>query len=169
MDLDFLKDCVGKIGVELTRENCESLARYYEMVVEKNKAFNLTAITEEKDFAIKHIADSLAGISEIPQNTMLLDIGAGAGFPSMPIAIVRRDVSVTALDSTAKKMNFISECARELKIDNIKTIAGRAKKFVFAIRRRNRKSGLGSQYSSRTCNAASESRRKIRCVQDGRK
>lgn len=126
MDFDFLKDCVGKVGVELTRENCESLARYYEMVVEKNKAFNLTAITEEKDFAIKHIADSLAGISEIPQNAMLLDIGAGAGFPSMPIAIVRRDVSVTALDSTAKKMNFISECARELKIDNIKTIAGRA-------------------------------------------
>lgn len=126
MDFDFLKDCVGKVGVELTRENCESLARYYEMVVEKNKAFNLTAITEEKDFAIKHIADSLAGISEIPQNAVLLDIGAGAGFPSIPIAIVRRDVSVTALDSTAKKMNFISECARELKIDNIKTIAGRA-------------------------------------------
>lgn len=126
MDFEFLKQCASEVGVELTLEQTERLAAYFDMVVEKNKAFNLTAITEEKDFAIKHIADSLAGISEIPQNSALLDIGAGAGFPSMPIAITREDVKVTALDSTAKKMNFISECARELKLANVKTVAGRA-------------------------------------------
>lgn len=126
MDFEFLKQCASEVGVELTLEQTKRLAAYFDMVVEKNKAFNLTAITEEKDFAIKHIADSLAGISEIPQNSALLDIGAGAGFPSMPIAITREDVKVTALDSTAKKMNFISECARELKLANVKTVAGRA-------------------------------------------
>lgn len=126
MDFEFLKQCASKVGVELTLEQTERLCAYFEMVVEKNKAFNLTAITQEKDFAIKHIADSLAGISEIPQNSALLDIGAGAGFPSMPIAIAREDVQVTALDSTAKKMNFIKECARELKLNNVKTVAGRA-------------------------------------------
>lgn len=126
MDFEFLKQCASEVGVELTLEQTKRLAAYFDMVVEKNKAFNLTAITEEKDFAIKHIADSLAGISEIPQNSALLDIGAGAGFPSMPIAITREDVKVTALDSTAKKMNFISECARELKMTNVKTVAGRA-------------------------------------------
>lgn len=126
MDFEFLKQCASEVGVELTQKQTERLAAYFDMVVEKNKAFNLTAITEEKDFAIKHIADSLAGISEIPQNSALLDIGAGAGFPSMPIAITREDVKVTALDSTAKKMNFISECARELKLTNVKTVAGRA-------------------------------------------
>lgn len=102
MDFEFLKQCASEVGVELTLEQTKRLAAYFDMVVEKNKAFNLTAITEEKDFAIKHIADSLAGISEIPQNSALLDIGAGAGFPSMPIAITRADVKVTALDSTAK-------------------------------------------------------------------
>ena len=126
MDFEFLKQCASEVGVELTLEQTKRLAAYFDMVVEKNKAFNLTAITEEKDFAIKHIADSLAGISEIPQNSALLDIGAGAGFPSMPIAITREDVKVTALDSTAKKMNFISECARELNMTNVKTVAGRA-------------------------------------------
>lgn len=126
MDFEFLKQCASEVGVELTQKQTERLAAYFDMVVEKNKAFNLTAITEEKDFAIKHIADSLAGISEIPQNSALLDIGAGAGFPSMPIAITREDVKVTALDSTAKKMNFISECARELNMTNVKTVAGRA-------------------------------------------
>lgn len=126
MDFEFLKQCASEVVVELTQKQTERLAAYFDMVVEKNKAFNLTAITEEKDFAIKHIADSLAGISEIPQNSALLDIGAGAGFPSMPIAITREDVKVTALDSTAKKMNFISECARELKLANVKTVAGRA-------------------------------------------
>lgn len=126
MDFEFLKQCASEVGVELTLEQTKRLAAYFDMVVEKNKAFNLTAITEEKDFAIKHIADSLAGISEIPQNSALLDIGAGAGFPSMPIAITRADVKVTALDSTAKKMNFISECARELNLNNVKTVAGRA-------------------------------------------
>lgn len=103
MDFEFLKQCASEVGVELTQKQTERLAAYFNMVVEKNKAFNLTAITEEKDFAIKHIADSLAGISEIPQNSALLDIGAGAGFPSMPIAITREDVKVTALDSTAKR------------------------------------------------------------------
>lgn len=126
MDFEFLKQCASEVGVELTLEQTKRLAAYFDMVVEKNKAFNLTAITEEKDFAIKHIADSLAGISEIPQNSALLDIGAGAGFPSMPIAITREDVKVTALDSTAKKMSFISECARELNLNNVKTVAGRA-------------------------------------------
>ena len=126
MDFEFLKQCASEVGVKLTQKQTERLAAYFDMVVEKNKAFNLTAITEEKDFAIKHIADSLAGISEIPQNSALLDIGAGAGFPSMPIAITREDVKVTALDSTAKKMNFISECARELNLNNVKTVAGRA-------------------------------------------
>ena len=126
MDFEFLKQCASEVGVKLTQKQTERLAAYFDLVVEKNKAFNLTAITEEKDFAIKHIADSLAGISEIPQNSALLDIGAGAGFPSMPIAITREDVKVTALDSTAKKMNFISECARELNLNNVKTVAGRA-------------------------------------------
>lgn len=126
MDKDFLVNGAAQVGATITSDQAEALCSYYEKVVECNKAFNLTAITEEKDFAIKHILDSLAGISEIPHGAILCDIGSGGGFPSMPIAIARDDVSVTALDSTAKKMAFVSQSARQLGINNISTIAGRA-------------------------------------------
>lgn len=114
------------IGTPMTQRDEELFSRYFDMVVETNKTFNLTAITEERDFVIKHIIDSVVGISEIPQNARLCDIGAGAGFPSIPIAIMRPDVDVHPLDSTAKKMDFVSKCARELGLDNVHTIVGRA-------------------------------------------
>lgn len=126
MDKDYLINGAAQVGTTITSEQAEALCAYYEKVVECNKAFNLTAITEEKDFAVKHIIDSLAGVSEIPHGAKLCDIGSGGGFPSMPIAIAREDVSVTALDSTAKKMAFVAQSANELGIKNISTIAGRA-------------------------------------------
>ena len=134
MDKDYLINGAAQVGATITSEQAEVLCAYYEKVVECNKAFNLTAITEEKDFAVKHIIDSLAGVSEIPHGAKLCDIGSGGGFPSMPIAIARDDVSVTALDSTAKKMAFVAQSAKELGINNISTIAGRAeeKKAQFA-------------------------------------
>lgn len=126
MDKDFIVKSASQIGITLSSEQSEALCRYYDAVVESNKVFNLTAITEEKDFTYKHIVDSLAGISEIPTGAKLCDIGSGAGFPSVPIAIARDDVSVTALDSTTKKMNFVSQSAKSLGLKNISVIAGRA-------------------------------------------
>ena len=102
------------------------LLAFCDTVLETNKKFNLTAITDYDEFLIKHVTDSLLGLSEIPNNSKLCDVGAGAGFPSMPIAIARDDVRVTALDSTAKKMTFIADSARTLGVNNVKTIAGRA-------------------------------------------
>lgn len=126
MDKDLITRYAREIDCTLSDEQAVLLSRYYKMVVESNKAFNLTAITQEDEFCQKHIIDSLAGISEIPQGAKLCDIGAGAGFPSMPIAITRQDVSVTALDSTAKKMTFVQNSANTLGLTNVKTIAGRA-------------------------------------------
>ncbi len=126
MDKAFLISSANAIGITLTDFQVEAFCKYYDLVVENNKHFNLTAITEEHDFAIKHIIDSIAGISEIKEGARLLDIGAGAGFPSMPIAIMRSDVSVTALDSTAKKMTFLQNSAKEIGIANLKTVSGRA-------------------------------------------
>lgn len=126
MDKTLLLQSTTSLGLCLDYSQIDKLARYYNMVVESNKAFNLTAIIEEKDFAIKHFQDSLAGISLIPQNARLLDIGSGAGFPSMPIAIAREDVEVVALDSTAKKMTFVTTSAKALGVKNISTISGRA-------------------------------------------
>ena len=126
MDKTYLNECAKQIGVDLTPSQLEKLCGYQEAVVESNKAFNLTAITEDKDFAIKHIQDSLAGASLIKQGAKMLDIGAGAGFPSMPIAILREDVDVTALDSTSKKMAFLASCAKNLGVENLSTVGARA-------------------------------------------
>ena len=126
MDKACINDCLSESGVNLAPNARDKLEGYFGMVVEQNNAFNLTAITEEKDFVVKHIEDSLAGISLIPDNAKLLDIGAGAGFPSMPIAVAREDVSVTALDSTAKKMIFLASCTKTLGVSNLSTVSARA-------------------------------------------
>ena len=123
---DVLKGYLSQIGIDLQDDKLALLLNYCDTVLETNKKFNLTAITDFDEFLIKHVTDSLIGLSEIPNNAKLCDVGAGAGFPSMPIAIARDDVRVTALDSTAKKMTFIADSAKALGVSNIKTIAGRA-------------------------------------------
>ena len=108
-------------------EDCvDTLEAYYDAVIEANKEFNLTAITSKDEFVVKHLIDSLAGVPFIPENAKLIDVGSGGGFPSFPIASTRRDVDVTALDSTAKKMNFVGGTARFLGVKNLKTVSGRA-------------------------------------------
>ncbi len=123
---DLIFEYAKHLNIPVTQRQTELFSRYFDMVVETNKTFNLTAITEEQDFVVKHIIDSISGISEIPQNSKLCDIGAGAGFPSIPIAIMRSDVTVYPLDSTAKKMDFVAKCARELELPNVHTLVGRA-------------------------------------------
>lgn len=123
---DLLKNYLSQIGLTADEATCSALLSYCNAVLETNKKFNLTAITDFDDFLIKHITDSLIGISEIPFDAKLCDIGAGAGFPSVPIAVFRKDVNVTALDSTAKKMAFVAESAKNLGLDNLKTVVGRA-------------------------------------------
>lgn len=123
---ELLKTYLSQIGVNLDDDKIGRLLTYCDMVLETNKQFNLTAITDINEFLIKHITDSLVGLSEIGGGAHLLDIGAGAGFPSMPIAIARDDVRVTALDSTAKKMRFVEDSAKSIGLDNLKTISGRA-------------------------------------------
>ncbi|MCM1306161.1 MAG: 16S rRNA (guanine(527)-N(7))-methyltransferase RsmG [Bacteroides sp.] len=123
---DLLKAYLAQIGLSLDDGKIAALLSYCDLVLEANKQFNLTAITDMNEFFIKHVTDSLLGASEIPSGARLLDIGAGAGFPSMPIAIARPDVCVTALDSTAKKMRFVEQSAKSIGIDNLKTVAGRA-------------------------------------------
>ncbi|MBR4800528.1 MAG: 16S rRNA (guanine(527)-N(7))-methyltransferase RsmG [Clostridia bacterium] len=122
----FLKSVLNGINLEPTDEQLGKLSAYFDMVVEKNKQFNLTAITDENDFVVKHYEDSLFGASEIPVGARVLDIGCGGGFPCVPLAIMRPDLQIVGLDSTAKKVVFVSESARALGLDNLTTVAGRA-------------------------------------------
>ncbi len=103
-----------------------------------NEKMNLTSITDIEDVILKHIADSATVVDYIPKKARLLDVGTGAGFPALPIAIIRPDVFVYALDSTAKKLKYIEDTANCLGLDNIKTVNGRAEELAKSVNYRER-------------------------------
>ena len=81
-----------------------------------NEVTNITAITEPHEVALRHFADSLTAVDRIPEGARVVDVGCGGGFPTLPIAIVRPDLSITALDSTAKKLVFVENMAKKLSL-----------------------------------------------------
>lgn len=111
---------------EMLNARSASFDTYYRLLTEWNEKFNLTAITERNAVYVKHFADSLLGEYLVPENATLLDIGAGAGFPSLPIKIVRDDVTLTMVDSLKKRVNFLSCLIDELKLDKTTALHARA-------------------------------------------
>lgn len=114
-------------GINLTEKQLDDLEKYAEMVVETNKHLNLTAITDPEGIAVKHFTDSLTllALKEIPEGSKVLDIGTGAGFPAVPLMIARRDLDMTMVDSTAKRLKFVDSVTGELSLCGV-TVHGRA-------------------------------------------
>lgn len=108
----------------------EKLYRLTEIMLEVNKSMNLTAITEESAVILKHYADSVSISKNLPEGAKIIDIGCGAGFPSLPLAIFRPDVSITALDSTAKRIDYVRSTAEKLGLSNVTAIAARAEEYA---------------------------------------
>ena len=127
MDL-LLKDSLDKLSIEYDEEKLSKLKRFYELIIEKNKVMNLTAITEHDEFIIKHFIDSLAVLKFISMTPGMraADLGTGAGFPGVPLAIFCPEVKFVLIDSVNKKLKFINEAMEELGVSNIETIHGRA-------------------------------------------
>ena len=100
------------------------------MVIEENKKFNLTAITEKNEFATKHLLDSCLPHALLPLNASIIDVGAGAGFPSIPLKIIRPDLKLTMLDSLNKRVNFLNMCVKELKLENAIAVHDRAEDYA---------------------------------------
>lgn len=100
--------------------------RFSEHLLEVNAHTNLTAIREPTGIIDKHYIDSLLAMQLIPEGARVLDLGCGPGFPSIPLAIMRPDLEITALDSTAKKIDFVQKSAEILQLPNLKGVSGRA-------------------------------------------
>lgn len=100
--------------------------RFTEYLLEVNAYTNLTAIREPVGVVDKHYIDSLLAMDLIPNGARVLDLGCGPGFPSIPLAIMRPDLEITALDSTAKKIDFVQKSAEILQLSNLKGVSGRA-------------------------------------------
>ncbi len=98
------------------REQTERLVRYYEMLIDRNNVMNLTAITDPEGVATRHFADSLIAADELPEGARVIDVGTGAGFPGIPLAIMRPDIKLTLLDSLNKRILFLNDVLKELGI-----------------------------------------------------
>ena len=114
----------------LTMENEEKFYSLFRILVEYNEKVNLTAITDEDGVILKHFADSLAFANRLAPRTRLIDIGCGGGFPSLPIAIVRKDVNIMGVDSVGKKVNFVNYAAAELDLGNLSALSARAEELA---------------------------------------
>ncbi len=110
----------------LDRDICAPLHTFTEHLLEVNKTTNLTAIREISDFVYKNLVDSLTVLPYISQGARVLDLGCGPGFPSVPLAIARPDLTIVALDSTAKKIAFVQSAIDRLQLSNLTAISGRA-------------------------------------------
>lgn len=115
-----------KINVQLNDEQIKKYFEYMTLLLDWNEKINLTAITEVDDVILKHFIDSMTIFKYIENEESIIDVGTGAGFPGIPIAIMKKDVKITLLDSLNKRINFLNEVCCELKINNVETIHGRA-------------------------------------------
>lgn len=109
-----------------TEEQSNKLYRITEYLFQENEKYNLTAIRSPEDAVIKHIFDTIIVEKFIPNGSCVIDVGSGAGFPAVPLAIMRSDITVTALDSTEKKTEYIKKVCGEFGIKNVKTLCARA-------------------------------------------
>lgn len=111
-------------------EMINNFNQFFQLLIEGNKVCNLTAITEEDEVIEKHFFDSIYPNFAFKENAKVIDIGAGAGFPSIPLKIVRPDLNFTLLDSLNKRINFLNGVINQLNLKNIQTIHGRAEDFA---------------------------------------
>lgn len=118
-------------GITLTDIQIKQFRNYFKILVEWNQKMNLTAITDEEEVYLKHFYDSISIAFDFPfSNQNIVDIGAGAGFPSIPLKIVYPELSVTIVDSLTKRITFLQHLFKELQVTNCKAISARAEEFA---------------------------------------
>lgn len=122
-----------QMNITLSEKQLEQFDTYMNMVIEKNQVMNLTAITDPEEFALKHFADSLSLIPAVPElkyisekPVTMVDVGTGAGFPSVPLKIAYPNIQLTLLDSLNKRISFLDNVVSTLGLENVTTIHARA-------------------------------------------
>ena len=128
--MDKLEKGARALGLELSQDQLRQFRIYMEKLRESNRKANLTSITTAEDIQLKHFVDSLTVARMLPspsgQGMRLLDVGSGAGFPGVPLKIARDHISLFLLDSIGKKTSFLEQLARDLDLEDVTVLNGRA-------------------------------------------
>lgn len=129
---DFLIEGIKRIGIEFTDEKINRLLEYLKLLIEYNSHTNLTAIREENGILEKHFIDSLLLQRYIEKKEIknAIDIGTGAGFPGMVLAIFNPDIEFTLMDSIGKKTKFLEEVKEKLNLKNVNVVTARAEEYI---------------------------------------
>ena len=129
----WMEEECSQIGVTLSEKQMEQFFQYYEMLIQWNEVMNLTAITEMDQVVTKHFVDSMSlvkAVSELGSKEIrIMDLGTGAGFPGIPLKIVRPDLKITLVDSLNKRINFLNIVIDELELKNITAVHSRIEDF----------------------------------------
>ena len=123
---------------DLNDKQIEKFKTYFDLLIEWNNKINLTSIVEENEVITKHFADSLSILKYIKNNSKIIDVGTGAGFPGIPLKISNNTLEITLLDSLNKRINFLNLIIEKLNLENIETIHGRAEDFGHDIKHREK-------------------------------
>lgn len=131
MNIETFLKMLKEQGIELTEQQQQQFQRYFEVLVEWNEKMNLTAITDQKEVYLKHFYDSItaAFYYDFSKPMEICDVGAGAGFPSLPLKIVYPHLKVTIVDSLNKRIGFLTHLAKELGLKDTTFIHDRAESF----------------------------------------
>ena len=133
MNPEQFQQALADRGITLTAKQLEQFTTYYRMLVESNKHVNLTRITDQDEVYLKHFYDSITGALAEPrlqtEQLTLCDIGAGAGFPSLPLKIAFPQLKVTIVDSLNKRITFLEELVAKLGLSDVELVHDRAETF----------------------------------------
>lgn len=122
---------LADINIILSDEQIEKFFLYMKLLLEWNKKINLTAIIEPKEIITKHFVDSLTAARHIESECKVIDCGTGAGFPGIPLSILKEDVQFVLFDSLNKRVNFLNEVIKELQLKNVTAIHVRAEELAY--------------------------------------
>ena len=127
-NIEFLLRGLELLHIQISGEQIHQFLIFYEMLIEKNKVMNLTAITDFEDVAVKHFLDSLciSRMLNLKDEMSVIDLGTGAGFPGIPLKIVYPEIHITLADSLNKRIMFLNDVIDELSLNNVSTVHARA-------------------------------------------